>query len=1111
MHGRKAAIAAVILGLGAGMAYQGHVVRPIPQATDARLGVFVEPLIPFGAPSSQEHHDLMQAVSAYRAGHQSLHVQPLTTFLAQHPHSPYRVALWANIGLAQAQAHDIDDALTAWQRAADAVPSETLTSDQHALADRVTGRRLQVLSELGQVQPLQQLLTQVGNRPLRGDADAMRTVAHEALWQIQHEPSTALRCGWVALREVLAQMQAPANLLHHLDQQPAHTYGTSLADLAQQAKKDGYPMAMVYRQPGQPLPAPSVMHLSLGHFAAVLAIHGDQVLVSDAVLGQQNWIPLSVVNRESSGYFLTPAQHRPLALVEVTADQAHTVIGAGNTTQSMPPTPPAPPSQCPSQSGMPVCSIVNAQTDLTFHDIPVSFKNAVGEPLLFQLGYDQRNTAQPALMTFSNVGSMWTHNWLAYIQDDPNSLGNNVSIYARNGGSLAYSGYSPATGAFTNETYSQAQLVEVSIQPVVYERRLVDGGKEVYSQADGSTMWPRRIFLTQIVDPSGNTATLHYDSQNRLTDVTDATGQALKFAYQNSALPLLITQVTSPDGRSAKIGYDAQDRLQSITDALGMTTSFGYDSGTFIQSMTTPYGTSQFAYGEGPGIRRWLTQTDPMGYTEHQEFLHAAPGIPFSESQVPAGRPTFNEFINYRDSYHFDKTVMRSMGSNLDYTQADIQHWEHQYNNYSYSTPQPVPESTKRPLESRIWYYYDGQPISAMAGPSAQPNYVARVLDDGSTQATSYNYNSVGNKTSETDPAGRTTYYDYAPNGIDVIRVRHVAGALQETTAQYTYNAQHKPLTYTNASGQTSQYTYNASGKITSVTNPKGETTRYSYDSQGLLIQITNAQGHVQDSYTYDAAGRMVTHTDSEGYTLTYTYDALNRLLSTVYPDGTQSTQAWEKLDVVSKTDRLGHTTQFAYDADRNLIQKTDALGQVTRYGYDPDGRLISLTDPNGHTTSWTRDIEGRVVSKTYPNGDTLAYAYDSAGRMVRKADALGQIKQITYSVDDLPLTFSYQNAVNATPSVTYGYDALYPRMVSMQDGTGMTSFHYGPAGVTGAEQVIEEDAPDTDKITQAYNPLGQMLTRTLGISHQSWGYDSLDRVISDQSALGTFQMSYLG
>jgi RHS repeat-associated protein len=762
---------------------------------------------------------------------------------------------------------------------------------------------------------------------------------------------------------------------------------------------------------------------------------------------------------------------------------------------------------------MPVCSINNAQTSLVLTDTPMEYTPPFGPGISLKLKYFQRNTAQPANFTISNIGPMWSYNWMAYIQDDPNSPGIAVSLYARDGGFTACSGYNSADGTFAPEQYAQAQLVKTSTSPVTYERRLKNGSKEVYSQSNGATVAPRTIFLTSIVDPFGNAVTLTYDSQNRLTRVNDALNQQTTFSYANSN-PLLITTVTDPIGRNVTLAYDSVGRLASLTDVIGMTTTFAYDSGTFITSMTTPYGTTQYASSQA-GYHWTLTTTDPLGYSDRQEFLHAAAGIPFSETLLPANTITsiYNAYINYRDSYYWDKAVVQAMGSTVDYTKARITHWEHLYNDFSYSTPVPIPESTKAPLENRVWYFYAGQPNSIMAGPSAQPNQIARVLDDGTTQSFNDTYNAQGNTLSHTDPANRGTLYDYASNGIDVTQVRRVVGSQTDVLAKYTYNSQHLPLTYIDAAGQTTTYSYNSRGQIASVKDAKNNTTTYQYSSAGYLTTILNANSVTQHSYTYDAIGRVATETDSEGYVLSYHYDALNRRTSTTFPDGTQNTLVWNKLDLASKTNRLGQIVQYAYDGVRNRTSETDALGNVTRFGYDPAGRLTSQNDANGHQTTWVRDIEGRVISKTYPTGDTYRYAYDSAGRLLSRTDPLGQTKTIAYTIDDQPKGYSYTNAVNATPAVAISYDPLYPRPITVQDGTGTTVLKYVPAGTLGAGQISEQDSPDGGSavIKNTYDPLGRVSTRTIGSAIETLTYDTLGRVASDQSTLGTFQYSFLG
>jgi YD repeat-containing protein len=68
---------------------------------------------------------------------------------------------------------------------------------------------------------------------------------------------------------------------------------------------------------------------------------------------------------------------------------------------------------------------------------------------------------------------------------------------------------------------------------------------------------PRRIFLTDVIDPQGQTLHFTYDGQLRLVALTDAIGQVTTIAYELSSDPLKITKVTDPFGRSARFEYDA--------------------------------------------------------------------------------------------------------------------------------------------------------------------------------------------------------------------------------------------------------------------------------------------------------------------------------------------------------------------------------------------------------------------------------------------------------------------------------------------------------------------------------------------------------------------------
>ncbi len=298
-------------------------------------------------------------------------------------------------------------------------------------------------------------------------------------------------------------------------------------------------------------------------------------------------------------------------------------------TENPNPTPPTP-------QGMPVYWFKSLLASLHIQDTPVGYTPPVGPAVKTTISYNEREADQPATFDSYNVGHKWTLNWLTYIQDDPNAPGVNVMRYVAGGGARTYSGFDPSSGAFAQEEDNGAHLVMTSSNPITYELRFRDGSKDVFSPSDGKTSYPRKVFITRMVDAQGNAITFRYDSRLRLSAITDAIGQATTFGYGDAAYPLQVTSITDPFGRTAKLVYDGQGRLISITDVIGMTSTFAYDSGTFVKSMTTPYGTTMFAHTEGVGGSTELAiqATDPLGYSQRAEYRIAAPGVPDRKSVV---------------------------------------------------------------------------------------------------------------------------------------------------------------------------------------------------------------------------------------------------------------------------------------------------------------------------------------------------------------------------------------------------------------------------------------------------------------------------------------------
>src|SRR4029077_11147703 len=125
----------------------------------------------------------------------------------------------------------------------------------------------------------------------------------------------------------------------------------------------------------------------------------------------------------------------------------------------------------------------------------------------------------------------------------------------------------------------ETQISLVKTGPTSYEKRLPEGSKQIFNLSDGEPTYPRKIFMTQSVDPQGNSLTYTYDGTFRLVAVTDALGQVTTLTYGLTADPFKITQVTDPFGRSATFEYNASNQLWKITDTIGLISQFTYDSG----------------------------------------------------------------------------------------------------------------------------------------------------------------------------------------------------------------------------------------------------------------------------------------------------------------------------------------------------------------------------------------------------------------------------------------------------------------------------------------------------------------------------------------------------
>jgi YD repeat-containing protein len=1099
--------------------------------------VFRDAPLPVGRTTPADNAAFGRALNAYARGARAEAVDPIRAFLDTHPRSAWRASVLLQLGITYramgATSKALDALDEAWRGAKDATDRPGRSVAETAAAEWLT-----LSVALGRTQAVVPRLQEVESRHVSGTAAEMIARARFRLDLAARHPALSVPGEWRAFEHLLPQLRGDEG--QTIRQTHAWTVSPraatrSIGALVREAHDTGVTLRPVKRAAGAAFVAPALVHFTSGQVVALLRSSGDQHLIYDAALDREIWMSRAVLDGEASGYALLPRFVAARGWMAVSADAMPLSLTA---------CPEGAPDdgdgQCPWGSPNAPCGAGGCTTGLVaygFHpstagllldDVPVGYAPPRGLAIRLGVSYHSHEIHLPATFGFSNLGPKWRFSWLSYIEDYPLTCSSGIGgecydaqaqVTVRGGGHEAYQ-YPNASGVFPTHWRSKAVLVRTSTSPLRYERRMNDGTVEIYAQGDGAPSGQlRRVFLTEVIDPQGQSVQLTYDAQLRLVALTDAIGQVSTLAYEHASDPLKITKVTDPFGRVATFTYTEDGHLASITDIIGLTSAFVYGANDFIMGLTTPYGTTTFRseYTSGD-VNRYIEATDPLGGTERLEYWVEHPTLAATApaADVPTGLSALNHTLNRYVSLYWNKRAMALYPR--DPAAAVVTRLLMRASpDYAGVVTTSVPRSVKKPLEGRVWYVYPGEPTLGgdMVGSLDQPQTTARVLDDGASQISQATYNAQGQATSRTDPLGRQMSHAYAANGIDLTAVRQTTGSLNDLLASYGgYNSQHLPATITDSAGQTTTLTYTAAGQPLTVTNAMGEMTTYAYDANGYLESVTGPVTGATTSYTYDSAGRVRTTTDADGYVVTTDYDAFDRPIKTTYPDTTFEQTVYEKLDPVRRRDRLGRWTYTFYDALRRVVATRDPLGRTIQQQWCSCGSLDARIDGKGQKTSWERDVQGRVTREVRADNVTATtYAYEPLrGRLKTITDPKLQVATYTYNLDDETQSVVYANSTVPTAAVSFTYDANYKRLATMVDGTGTTTYTYKPVGVFGATRLASIDGPLTnDTITSDYDELGRMITHAINGVGTTTTYDSLGRTIAELNPLGSFSYTYDG
>lgn len=378
----------------------------------------------------------------------------------------------------------------------------------------------------------------------------------------------------------------------------------------------------------------------------------------------------------------------------------------------------------------------------------------------------------------------------------------------------------------------------------------------------------------------------------------------------------------------------------------------------------------------------------------------------------------------------------------------------------------------------------------------SEGNLISEARTVGSQTLTdSWTYDSLGNVTSHTDPAGHTTTATYDASG----NLTSFTNANGDTT-DLTYNSLGEVTSETSPSGQVVyQATYNSSGQMLTSDDVSG-TTSYTYTPAGQVATVTNPDGGVT-SYTYDSSGDNISVTSPGNQTTQMSYNSMGLVTSTTAPSGAVTSYTYDSDGrLLTVTDGDGHvTTTDTYNSDGELATQTDGLGNTYSYTYTPTGQPASVTRPDGTVVSYTYNADGQLTGVDVPDGSGPSYTYNAFGQLTGATNSDSTVA-LTYLPDGQTATQTTSFTGTPQPAVTlnYSYDAAGNR-TSLTDPAGTTTYGYN-----SNSQLTSITDPTGGVFGFSYDTGGSLvgLTRPNGVD-DLMAYDPSINLLSKTSTLG--------
>jgi RHS repeat-associated protein len=467
-------------------------------------------------------------------------------------------------------------------------------------------------------------------------------------------------------------------------------------------------------------------------------------------------------------------------------------------------------------------------------------------------------------------------------------------------------------------------------------------------------------------------------------------------------------------------------------------------------------------------------------------------------------------------------------------------------------------ESAEDPMGHVVEYAYEGGDLASVTLPGEEEprwrfeydaSHRMTKMIDGRGGETTNEYDESDRVVSQTDPAGRTLNFEYAPfhtaitneatgsvtdewftSNNEPFSITRGYGTADATTETFSYDEGGRTVSRTDGNGHATTYTYNEAGDRTSAKDALGNETKWTYNETHDVISETTPRGETTTierdesgnpetisrpapgeetqttSFEYDANGQIEELTDPLGRIWKYEHNSQGDLTGETNPEGDKRTLEYDEdsrpiAEVSPRGNAEGaeaseYTTSYERDPQGRVVKVTDPLGHASEYSYDANGNLESATDANGHTTTYTYNADDEPTETKKPNGDTTKTEYDGAGEVVAQIDGNGRKTEYVRDILGQPV----ETIDPLKRATTREYDDAGNLIAKTDPEERTTSYAYDAANRQMKVSYSEEATPDAEF---TYDKDGNLVAMSDGTGESSYEYDQLGRLVEAEDGNG--------